>query len=276
MSKKWVVAGISLMLLMSGVDVAAAVDFPHFVQLGPSTLEQTNPAAVSYVEGTDYNVMEHSEPGDVTGAVTAVDIDLAPVNSTTSGCEASDFVGFPAGNIALIQRGTCFFKDKAENAADAGAVGVIVFNGGENENRKGLFGGTLQSDYAGGIPVFAATFDRGAEWAGTSGLVLHMIADVSRDPISHSEIVGIFDDFVAAGTLEGSGPGMSADKRLNALRNMLVEAVALIDADDIDGACDELDAAIGKVIGRQTFVDGDSRGELLSMLQELSGTLGCS
>ena len=35
-----------------------------------------------------------------------VDVNLAGDRASTSGCEAADFAGFPAGNIALIQRGS--------------------------------------------------------------------------------------------------------------------------------------------------------------------------
>ena len=48
-----------------------------------------------------------------------------------SGCNAGDFAGFPAGKIALIQRGTCTFREKAANAEAAGAVGVVIFNEGK-------------------------------------------------------------------------------------------------------------------------------------------------
>ena len=44
--------------------------------------------------------------GDVTAPVTAVDVNLVGDHASTSGCEAADFAGFPAGNIALIQRGS--------------------------------------------------------------------------------------------------------------------------------------------------------------------------
>jgi hypothetical protein len=42
------------------------------------------------------------------------------------GC--NPFVGFPAGAIALVDRGTCAFVVKAQNAQAAGAVAVIVAN----------------------------------------------------------------------------------------------------------------------------------------------------
>ena len=47
-----------------------------------------------------------------------------PANSSTSGCEAADFAGFPAGSVALVQRGTCGFNVKVLNAQAAGASAV--------------------------------------------------------------------------------------------------------------------------------------------------------
>ena len=48
-----------------------------------------------------------------------------------------DFAGFPAGAIALIQRGGCSFALKAHNAEAAGAAAVIVFNQGNTPDREG-------------------------------------------------------------------------------------------------------------------------------------------
>ncbi len=105
-------------------------------KMGPSTLEQTAPGSVTYVEDTDFAPTDHSEPGDVTAPVTPVDIQLGLGNTSTSGCEPGDFTGFPAGNIALIQRGTCTFELKAENAAAAGAVGVAVLQPGQHRGSR--------------------------------------------------------------------------------------------------------------------------------------------
>ncbi|MGH2476528.1 MAG: aminopeptidase, partial [Candidatus Limnocylindrales bacterium] len=88
-------------------------DYLAFTSLGPSALQQITPNAVTYVEGTDFGVIDQSDPGDVTAEVTAVDLQLGLGNTSTSGCEATDFTdpnlpgGFPAGNIALLQRGSC-------------------------------------------------------------------------------------------------------------------------------------------------------------------------
>ncbi len=54
-------------------------------------------------------------------------------DTATDGCES--LVGFTSGRIALIDRGTCTFVIKAENAQAAGAVGIIVVN---NEGDQAL------------------------------------------------------------------------------------------------------------------------------------------
>lgn len=46
--------------------------------------------------------------------------------STTDACEP--LVGFPAGDIALLDRGSCTFVLKVKNAQDAGAIAAIVVN----------------------------------------------------------------------------------------------------------------------------------------------------
>jgi aminopeptidase YwaD len=42
--------------------------------------------------------------------------------------ELGDFPAEVAGSIALIERGTLLFQEKVQNAADAGAVGAIIYN----------------------------------------------------------------------------------------------------------------------------------------------------
>jgi Zn-dependent M28 family amino/carboxypeptidase len=148
-----------------------------FYQTAPSNLQQLAPSVVQYVEDADYTLMDYSASGNVTAAVTAVDLQLGLGNTSSSGCEAADFAGFPAGNIALLQRGTCTFQAKAENAAAAGAAGAIIFNQGNTAGRTALFGGTLSAGYAGGIPVVSTSYDLGVLWVSTPGLVLHMEAN---------------------------------------------------------------------------------------------------
>jgi Zn-dependent M28 family amino/carboxypeptidase len=148
----------------------------------PPEFEQVSPAAVPYVDGVDFFSMTFSGNGEVTADVTAVDLVIPPVgaeNGNTSGCEASDFAGFPAGDIALMQRGTCPFGTKAANALAAGASAAIIFNEGQT-NRTAAFQGTL------GAPVNLATigtsFALGSDLAngvlnGPTGSVAHVRVD---------------------------------------------------------------------------------------------------
>jgi Zn-dependent M28 family amino/carboxypeptidase len=135
--------------------------FP-FTYVALPLLRQTAPIAATYESGT----FTGTGYGDVTANVTAVDINLAPPRANTSGCEAADFAGFPAGNIALVQRGTCSFGVKAANAQTAGASAVIIFNQGNTPDREPLIIGTLLPDGAAvTIPVVGASFADGTALA---------------------------------------------------------------------------------------------------------------
>jgi Zn-dependent M28 family amino/carboxypeptidase len=130
----------------------------------PVVIEQLTPTPGEYPSGAFTN----SGFGEVTAAVVPIDINLTPprandsgcTNDATSGLPENDFVGFPAGAIALIQRGTCTFAEKAQNAQTAGAAAVIIFNQGNDPTREGLIIGTLVPFQA-TIPVVGASFADG-------------------------------------------------------------------------------------------------------------------
>jgi Zn-dependent M28 family amino/carboxypeptidase len=129
----------------------------------PPVLTRIAPNPATYVDGVDFASMTYSPDGDVTAQVVAVDL-LIPSpgtdNGNTSGCEAADFAGFPAGAIALIQRGTCTFAVKAANAAAAGAAAVIIFNEGQ-PGRTAALAGTLGGPQTHTAPVIGTSFDIG-------------------------------------------------------------------------------------------------------------------
>lgn len=158
-----------------------AFPFTAYYPQGPGTLQITAPTPDDYEWEVDFTYLSQSDPGDVTASLVPVDLQLGPDNTSSSGCEAEDFTGFPAGAIALLQRGTCNFELKAENAAAAGASGVIIFNQGNTEDRMGLINATLGDGYEGGIPALFATYDNGVAWAGTEALQLRLVVDVVRE-----------------------------------------------------------------------------------------------
>src|SRR5262245_29906479 len=134
--------------------------FPFFQETAPPVFERTSPDPTTFTENTDFATMEFSGTGDATGNVEAigplnVPIGSTPPGTTTSGCDPSDFAGFTAGDIALIQRGTCDFGLKAQNAQDVGASAVVIFNEGQ-EGRTDVLGGTL--GHVLNIPVVGTTY----------------------------------------------------------------------------------------------------------------------
>ena len=66
--------------------------------------------------------------GQTAAIVLAIDPADAAGPLTTDGCSALTNAAAVAGNIALVDRGTCGFQVKANNAQAAGAIGIIIAN----------------------------------------------------------------------------------------------------------------------------------------------------
>jgi Zn-dependent M28 family amino/carboxypeptidase len=116
--------------------------------------------------GTDYRTFEFSASGEVTAPLHPVDLRLPPgpsADSSTSGCEPADFAGLPRGAVALLQRGTCPFRAKVDNAQRAGAAAAVIFNEGQ-AGRIQVPAGTLGGPGI-GLPVLAASFELGRRLA---------------------------------------------------------------------------------------------------------------
>ena len=141
--------------------------YDQFV-LNSSAFQRVSPDPKTYVEGLDgeYSPMDYSGAGDFTAPLVAAGgITIPSPGGSTSGCDAADFAGFPAGAIALVQRGTCPFRQKAANADAAGAVAVVIFNEGNedpNDDRFGVIAGTLDPPQM-DIPVIGTSFAVGQE-----------------------------------------------------------------------------------------------------------------
>ncbi|MFC7488413.1 M28 family metallopeptidase [Knoellia sp. CPCC 206453] len=156
-------------------------DFPFYRELSPAVMNRVLPSPKTYVAGTDFASMTYSGAGDVTAPVTPVQLTLpptAPAGGTVSGCDAAAFAGFPAGNIALIQRGTCSFGVKAQLAQAAGASAVVVMNEGQ-AGRTGPVAGTLGAPVV-TIPVVGASYAVGVELS-APGTTLHVKTDTESE-----------------------------------------------------------------------------------------------
>jgi subtilisin family serine protease len=125
----------------------------------PANIAGAYPAApTSY---TDINTVP--QPSGQTAIVVPIDdgVVTPPAGTTTDGCEVP-FVNAAAiaGNIALIDRGTCNFTAKVFNAQGAGAIGVIVANNVVGDPVPAGLGGSIASDIT--IPALAVSQITGA------------------------------------------------------------------------------------------------------------------
>ena len=141
--------------------------FDRFEETAPPVFRRLSPTAQTYVNGTDFQTMDYSGSGNIPDAPLAAagGIVIPSPGGSTSGCTAGDFAGFPAGAVALIQRGTCTFREKATNAKAAGAVGVVIFNEGNvdpSDDRIGVIFGTLDPPQF-DIPVIGTSFAVGQD-----------------------------------------------------------------------------------------------------------------
>ncbi|MFI7742777.1 M20/M25/M40 family metallo-hydrolase [Kocuria rhizosphaericola] len=139
--------------------------FPFFQEVVPTTVAVPGPGGVPRtLTAAEAAVMVYSGSGTVTAPVQAVDTTGAR-EASTSGCEAEDFAGFVAGNIALLQRGTCTFGVKAANAQAAGASAVLIFNTGL-PGEEGVVAGTLGEPGATTLPVVGLSHAAGTALLG--------------------------------------------------------------------------------------------------------------
>ncbi len=181
--------------------------------------------------------------GTVTAAVVAIDINLTPPRANTSGCDGAfteaavgapltahptgpnDFASFPAGAIALIQRGGCSFALKVANAQAAGAAAVIIFNQGDTAARSVTLTGTAvppagSASSTVNVPVVGASFATGAALAvaGTTATVAvvnrpqaNVIAELPGDNDENVVMAGAHLDSVRAGPgINDNGSGSAA------------------------------------------------------------------
>ena len=167
--------------------------FTYSAYVGTPAWSEVSPTARSFVVGTDWN------PGQSNGTATNAPIQPAggivipptQTSSSASGCSPSDFNGFTAGSIALIQRGTCNFGVKVQNAEAAHASGVVIFNEG-NPGRTAVLNGTLldanNNPFVATIPVVFTSFAIGDSLyneyqtgpAPVMNLSIHVIIDPNR------------------------------------------------------------------------------------------------
>jgi Zn-dependent M28 family amino/carboxypeptidase len=199
--------------------------FPFFRELGPAELSQVSPTATDYTTDT----FNFSGNGEVTGQVVPTNdiiIPATPTPTSTSGCEAADFVpaSATAPQVALVQRGLCTFGIKVANAKAAGYDAVVLMNEG-NPGREDVATGTLGGPVdlpvvglssADGQAVYAATQDGpvtlrvATSTESKQATTTNVIADSPRGNPDKTVVVGAHLDSVTEGPgINDNGSGSS-------------------------------------------------------------------
>ena len=190
--------------------------FDYGGDLTPPEFSRISPSPRTITPVREFLTMSYSGSGDVTAILVPVDLEIPSIGGNTSGCEASDFAGFPAGAIALVQRSTCDFRVKALNAAAAGARAVIVMNEGNTPERQDVVNGTLSAPSV-SIPVIGTSYAIGVELAEMPEPVVHIKVNASTGAVSSSNVIAETADgdpnnvVVVGASLDGRfGPAINA------------------------------------------------------------------
>jgi Zn-dependent M28 family amino/carboxypeptidase len=200
--------------------------FPQFTELAPAALSVTAPTPKTLVTQS----FEYSGSGNVTGSLVVAGGTVLPPgpepSTSTSGCDPSDFPAAPdTPTVALVQRGTCDFLVKVQNAQAAGYDAVIIFNEGQ-EGRTDLINGTLAEPSK--VPVVDVDFATGnalAKQVGHGPVTVkvttstkinlkaktkNIIADSPKGKTGETVVVGAHLDSVEAGPgINDNGSGTS-------------------------------------------------------------------
>jgi Iap family predicted aminopeptidase len=134
------------------------VTFPYFDERSPPRLDDLE-------EGSQFRTLSYSGSGRVEARLRRLGL----------GCIRSDFRALEDGEIAVVARGECFFRDKARNAEAAGAAAVLIVDGESDEPPSATLGAPGID-----IPVMAVGATAGRELGGRVELEADAVSERRR------------------------------------------------------------------------------------------------
>ena len=145
-------------VVWNGAHVFAAV--PHTLSPGTPLMTVNSPGGIAgeFSVGTASFGRQLTASGVTGQVVAAADLSDAAGAATTDACSPLTNAAAVAGNIALVDRGTCLFVVKARNCQNAGAIAMLVADNVSDSPPAGL-GGTDDSIT---IPALRITMADGA------------------------------------------------------------------------------------------------------------------
>jgi Zn-dependent M28 family amino/carboxypeptidase len=187
-------------------DAGYTVDTPEFSARSFSVQDVRLTVDGTATAATALSFSPATPAGGVTGPLAVI------AQDATSGCEAEDFAGIPAGAVVLVRRGTCPFGQKSTTAAGARAAAVLVAN-----NADGPLDQATLGDVTGAVPTAGLSKADGDALAGRAGASVNLVLAAtieerrSRNVIAQTT-TGNPDNVVMAGAHLDSvpaGPGIN-------------------------------------------------------------------
>ena len=138
----------------------------------------------------DFITFRFSAAGD-TGEVPVVPVTNnveppTPEPSSEAGCALEDYPDAVEGAIVLVQRGFCPFVQKLEFAAEAGAVGVLLYNEGQPGRTNALFR-EAPPDYP--IPAVAISYEVAQAIMAATNPTARLVVDATTIPRYYDNVV---------------------------------------------------------------------------------------
>jgi len=246
--------------------------------------ESTDPEATGWVTATD-----ETDPNPIITFSDSITSDYCPQESVmvrtwtatdetgkSSSCDQVITVAdTTAPVIELIGDDMIILETHIDTYEESGAT---VSDNCNTSTIEAMIGGDVVDTNTPGeyVVTYSATDACGNEAAQVLRMVI--VEDTTPQEVIADDITSFIGTSVADASLVGQGSGKSADKKLNASRNMIEEAGNLIQDGLIDDTCQQLSAAFKKTDGQDKppdFVSGSATDELAGMIQELLNILGC-
>jgi hypothetical protein len=262
-------------VVWEGLEVTGAV--PGVLSLGTPLLKITSPPSISgaYQVGTASFGPQLASPGVTGNVVQALDPADASGPTTFDACSPLTNAAAVAGNIALVDRGTCGFVVKVKNAQNAGAIGVLVADNVAGAPPSGLGGAdptitipSVRISLADGNTVKAAlpgvnatlgvdlTVRAGADPGGRALLY-------TPNPVQSGSTISHWDTIAFPNQL--MEPNINSDlthsvKPPEDLTLPLMRDVGWFPDADLDGVPDTVDQCLGSNLSPTVVIDGCNSG----------------
>lgn len=164
-----------LSVLRQSVDCDVTVqpfDITNWQAGSAPKFSEVSPTETSF---TDFNLLDYSAAGNISGNIAKP--------ATAIGCTNADWKDFPAGRIALVERGTCDFATKVGLANSFGAKAVLIYNNAAT----GSFTGSMGSPQP--LIVFGISQAIGQQLQSTSNVVVRMVSDSSVSVVTTENVL---------------------------------------------------------------------------------------